>query len=373
MQKPHPVRVIDTEFNFLDYIVDYTSFQFERKLFEIGNFELQLYPKPQNISSLKKGNLIFTDRKHCGIITSIEMTHDKSGVKMIIKGTQLKGILSKRITVPDERADGGYFGYLRYPDAEEPDAPAETIIKSYINSQVINPADENRKFPNMIMIPDLMRGNPMRWSSRFESLDKVLKSIGEYSGTGYDITLNTEQERFVFDVIEKKIKTAGSDNPIIFSADFGNISDVKYSSDNKNFVNSAYAGGAGEDEERFIMTVFPDENIPSGFDRFESWVDCGSIDIPDDLIYEAQHKLTDKIKAESVDASILDSGPFIYGRDWDIGDVVTVQSKRLGVELDTQITAVKEVFEQKKSSLKVTFGTKSKIFLDEIRKTEVVR
>lgn len=372
MQKPHPVRVIDKDFIFLSFISNYTSFQFERKLFDVGNFELHLYPRVEDIQALQIGNIVFTDSNHAGIIAGIESAHDKDGVKLIAKGIQLKGMLSQRITVPDQRADTAYYGYVRYPDVDSPDVPAETIIKAYVNSQAVTPADENRKFPRLVLTPNLQRGILMRWSSRFEGLDKCLKEIGEYSGTGYDITLNTEQECFEFDVIEKKIKTAGSDNPIIFSVDFGNISDVKYKTDIKNYVNAAYAGGAGEDEERFIQTVFPDI-VPSGFNRRESWLDCGSIDNPDDLIYEAKHKLADKIKSESVDTSILDSGPFIYGRDWDIGDVVTVQSKRLSVELDTQITAVKEVFEQKKSSLNVTFGTKSKTLLDEIRKTEVVR
>ncbi len=373
MQKSGYIRVIDRDFNFLAFISDYISFQIERKLFEAGSFELHLYPRQEDLQALQIGNIVFMDSKRAGIITDIEAAHDKNGIKLAVKGTQLKGILNQRVTVPDQRADTAYYGYVRYPDADSSDVPAETVIKAYVNSQAVNPAYENRKFPRLLLTPDRQRGSPMRWSSRFEALDKVFKEIGEYSGMGYDITLNTEQECFEFDVIEKKIKTSGSDNPVVFSVDFGNISDVKYKADVKNYINAAYAGGAGEDEERFILTVFPDSNVPSGFERRESWLDCGSIDTPDDLTYEGKHKLADKKASESVNASVLDSGPFLYGRDWDIGDVVTVKSKRLGVELDTQITAVKEAFEQKKSSINVTFGSKSKTVLDEIRKTEVVR
>lgn len=367
------IRVIDPEFNPLDFISDYISFQFERKLFEVGSFELHLHPRPEDIDALKDGNIIFTDSRHAGIITDVQASCDKSGVKLIVKGKQLKGILSQRVTVPDKRENGAYFGYVRYPDKASPDVPSETIIKAYVDSQAVNPADENRKFPRLVLMPDLWRGVEMRWSSRFERLDETLKKIGEYSGMGYDILLDTAQERFLFDVIEKKDKTLGSDDPIVFSADFGNISDVKYKSDSKSLINAAYVGGAGEDEERFILTVFPSANAPTGFERRELWLDCGSIDTPDALIYEGQHKLADKKRSESVTAAVLDSGPFIYGQDWDLGDVVTVQSKRLGVELDSQITAVKETFEQKKTSVSVTFGSKSKTLLDEIRKTEAIR
>ena len=45
------------------------------------------------------------------------------------------------------------------------------------------------------------------------------------------------------------------------------------------------------------------------------------------------------------DTEILTQGPYHYGQDWDLGDVVTVQNRKWGVTLDSRITEITEVYE----------------------------
>lgn len=161
--------------------------------------------------------------------------------------------------------------------------------------------------------------------------------------------------------------------PITFSTEFFNISEAKYTEDEKNHKNAGYAGGTGEDEERLIYTVFEDDRVPAGFDRREIWLDCGNIDNIDDLIYEANYKLKDHKRVENLTGSAINAGLFKYLKNWDIGNVVTLRSKKLRVSQIKAITEIDESYEAKKISIKPTFGQRKKNILDKIKKMEVVK
>ena len=254
-------------------------------------------------------------------------------------------------------------------------ATAEEIKKHYVEKHAVNPSESNRAFPALNMAPYLGRGMRAVWSERFKRLDETLRDIGEYTGMGYTVTAQLTDERFVFDVIPERIQTAGSEHPVIMSVDFENIENIEYRQDVTRDVTVAYAGGAGEDENRLIQAVSrsPDDAALAGYERREAWQDCGSVDNINDLIYEAQYRLSQMEPSETLTCSVLPNSSFQYLIDWDIGSVVTVQSKELGIEQAKKITSVKEVYERGKVQIIPTFGKRNKNILDEIRKTEVVR
>lgn len=255
------------------------------------------------------------------------------------------------------------------------DATAETLIRHYVRKHATNPSDTRRQFPDLEMAPYQGRGMRTVWSERFKPLDQTLRDIGEHTGMGYKVTVDLENKRFVFDVIPERVQTAGADNPVVMSVDFENIERIEYRDDITNKVTVAYAGGAGEDENRLIQTVSrsPDDAALAGYARRETWQECGSIDSIDDLIYEAQYKLSQMEPSETLTCSVLPNSSLQYLVDWDIGSIVTVQSKALGIEQAKKITSVKEVYERGRVQIIPTFGKRTKTILDEIRKAEVVR
>lgn len=371
--KAPELRIIDTNFQFLSLLGSYSSLQWTRKLYEVGEIEIHAPYSSMGAEFLLPENIVYFDEEHAAILTGTIITESKSGVEVVAKGKQLKGIADFRITVPNAKSEQSYYGYDRYPDTDEPDAPAESVLKHYALAHMITPEDANRAFPNLIMASDLQRGMTMRWSSRFETLSDCLKSIGEWSGIGYDISLDLSNKKFVFDAIVGANRTKGSESPVLFASMFQNVSQTQYTVDEKAWNNAAYAGGNGEDENRLIQAVYQDDKITVGFNRREAWFDCGSIDNVSDLTYEAKYKLKDKMIAENLTGSVTNTGPFLYRRDWDLGDMVTVQNSVIGIELDVRITEVKESYEQGKHSIQPVFGKRTKNILDEIRKNEVVR
>ena len=53
-------------------------------------------------------------------------------------------------------------------------------------------------------------------------------------------------------------------------------------------------------------------------------------------------------------AELMDSGLCRYGRDYDLGDVVTVMADNR--RMDARLTAVEETYENGKRTLRATFG-----------------
>lgn len=367
------IRVMDFSFTFKALLDACSSVQWTRKLWEVGTFEIHIDQKQEGARELQRGRIIFLDTRRAGIIASYEVQESRKGAEVVAKGVELKGLTFRRLTVPGQVQDTQYFGYDRFPALDAPDAAVESVMKYYAGRHMVNPDDPHRAFPGLIIAPDMQRGELTRWQSRFEPLDSVFKEIGEMYGMGYEIRLDLENELFVFDVIPGVDHTSGSASPIIFASGWGNMANVKYSEDESKWANAGYAGGAGEDEARLIQTVYEDDEITAGFDRRETWLDCGSIELVDDLLYEGKYKLKDKALVKALTGDMLPAGPFQYLQDWDLGDMVTVQSQAAGVELDTQITEVKESYEQGRVDVKPTFGKRTKGLLDDIRRIGVVR
>lgn len=367
------LRVINTDFVPLAHIAASSSVQWTRKLYEVGTFEIHTFMHVKGADQLKPDSIVFLDPRRVGIVDYYDADETKRGVPIVAKGKELKEICRWRNTVPSQMEDTQYFGYDRFPALDQPDAAAESIIKHYADRHMVNPDDPNRAFPDLVIAEDILRGQTMRWQSRFEPLTSVFKAIGEITGMGYEVRLDIANEQFVFDVIVGADHTAASDHPVIFATSWGNVSGLKYSEDVSDWANTGYAGGAGESEGRLIQVVYEDDTPQTGWGRRETWLDCGSIEMVDDLLYEGKYKLKDKPRVRGLSGDVIPAGPFKYGEHWDLGDYVTLQSRVSGVEMDTQITEVRESYEKGNIDIKPTFGRRNKYFLDEIKQIGVVR
>ena len=367
------IRIIGTDFTYYGVVSAYKSLIWNRKLYEIGDIELHLHWNDQGAKLLEPGRILFLDEQRAGMIVSTEVTESKNGREMTVNAKELKGIVSDRIVLPGVREEGKFFGYDRFPDVDEPDAYAESVIKHYVSNHMITPEDPNRAYPKLTLGPDQNRGVKMRWQARYDGLDTVLKEIGEWSGMGYEIRLDLDNEEFLFEVIPGENRADGKDaTPVIFSTEFYNLENCKYAVNWKNWRNTGYAGGAGEDEDRLIYTVYENE-AASGFERKEVWLDCGSISDIEDLTYEAKYKLEEKTKDITLNGTVVNAGLFQYRENWDLGDLVVLRDRVLGVKKVERITGIRESYEQGKFDLDVTFGKRQKNIVDEVRKVEAIR
>ena len=100
---------------------------------------------------------------------------------------------------------------------------------------------------------------------------------------------------------------------------------------------------------------------PTGFDRFETFFDCGDLlstetETAISLEQEGQHRLDEYKEIKSLTAEISQAGSFLYGKQWDLGDLVTVIGKRFNLRQNLRVTEIKESYEPKEFRLSVTLG-----------------
>lgn len=371
MQAP-AIRIMDWDFTYRAYIDTYTSLRFGRKLWEIGNFEVHMPADRQGASELQPGRLLYLDNDRAGLIETVEWAEGSGGFTVTASGTELKGILSRRIVVPGQRENEKYFGWDRFPDDGKTTA-AETVMKHYVERHCIRPEDTKRTIERLELAADRRRGPLLNWQSRFDGLDEALAGIGEKAEMGFCIRADPEKTGYIFDIILPRERTASSGTPVIFSTSFGNLAESAYCDDLTALKNAVYAGGAGEDENRLIQVIYPEgsENV-SGLIRRETFVDCGSADI-DTLAADAEQKIKDMTHVTTLSGEILPTGPFAYRKDWDLGDRVTIQNRLMGLQSDMLITEVSESYEVGQTSVAVTFDKRKKNLIDLIRKKEAIR
>lgn len=343
-----PIRILSPQFEPLGEIDNYESLQFIRRFFKVGEFELHININKKYTNKLQENNLIMLGNavNKVGIIMHRENGFDENGEEtdqLIVKGPTLNGITQRRLTMPDTT------GYDRINDN------AETIMKHYVNNNIVNPVDPARKISNVSISTDIKRGIQVPWQTRFEVLSDVLNQIGEWCNLGWDVILDITNQKWVFDVYEGRNLTSGQSilPPVTFSTDFENVKSQHFIDSALNYKNVAYAGGQGEEEERLILQV----GEISGFDRIETFIDCSQAADSIELTTQGQQKLDELKKIKSFEVKILPEGSFIYEKDYDLGDIVTAQSLKWGITMDARIIELKEIYEVDGFNLDATFGT----------------
>jgi hypothetical protein len=350
-----PIRVLTPSFQFLGEIDDYESLQFIRRFHKPGEFELHININKNLTETLQEDNLIVLSPKKVGVIRHRELSRENTE-QLMIKGYTLQGILNRRITVPPA---GQAYDKIK--------ANAETVLKHYVRQNAVEPVDPNRIIPNLIIANDSQRGSIVDWQSRFKNLVDELESISFSAGLGWDVFLDLERQKWVFEIYEPRNLTASQSElpPVVFSVDFDNIKNQVFTDSAINYKNYGYIGGQGEGEDRAVVEV----GSATGLSRIETFIDARDIEDGENLTVRGQQKLQEMQKILSFESEILTYGPFVYEQDWDLGDIVTVQDKKLGITLDTPIPEVKEIYEPGGFRLEVTFGNTVPTLIERIKKT----
>jgi hypothetical protein len=230
----------------------------------------------------------------------------------------------------------------------------ETIMKAFVNHNIVAPTDTGRNISNLIIATDQTRGIDDMWRSRFDILSDKLAEIGQYAKLGWNICIDLETLKFVFDVYTGVNRTANqSENPqVFFSEAFDNVKNQHYVNSVLNTANVGYAGGSGDDENRLIQKI----GTVEGFNRIEQFIDCSDAATVGELLTVGTQKLGELAEIKTFESEIIPDNSFIYEQDYDLGDTVTLISTTWGIQMDTQITSCKETYESGQISLEVTFG-----------------
>lgn len=373
-----PIRIMSRDFELLGETDSYTSLQIERSWYGIGVLEMRINRHNKHVEQLQRGNIIFPHNQlHKGyVIRYKEIELDERGKiteNWVIRAQSLKAWFTQRLTFPPE--------HTAY-DSKSGDA--ESVMRHYVVNNVIDPADEDRVLPGVVLEDNLHRGDHIEWQSRYKVLAEELEEIGFQSGLGWNIDIDYENERYIFRVLEGRNLVASQSElpPVICSPEFGTLGELRYTESELEYKNYAVVAGQGEGVERRIVHV----GDCAGFERYELFVDARDVEeetydddetepkprpeeeIVADLINRGEQKLKEHEQEIYVEGQTLSESRLVYEQDYDLGDVVTLQNKDWGITLDARITEVKEIYESgRPRRLELTFDNDKPTLVTKIK------
>lgn len=353
------LRILSPDLWLLAEIDDYEYLSLRRSYHIFGKFELRINSNKKHVDKLQKNNLIMLDNDphRVAIIQHREIGLDEDGKKSeqwIITGSTLETVTKQRVVIPVA------------PNTHDSiEGNGETAMKHYINNHLVNPVDPKRKMPNLVIAPDLQRGKPMKYASRYGNLSEDLESLSKISGMGWEIHLDLTNRQWVFDCYEGVDRTTNQSivPPIIFSTDFGTLKGASFAESILDYKNIVYVAGAGEGATREVAEVGTGE----GLTRYEKFTDASNTE---DLTLQQQgeNELKELKETMTFDASIeTRHSPFEYEKDWFIGDIVTVVHKEWGVVMHARVTSVLETYDSSGANIEVEFGKGKTTIISKIK------
>ena len=342
------INIIDREFNFLGQIDEYESFIPAKKWHGIGNFELHLNINNTHAEHLQKENIIFIDEEKAYVILYREI--DSVTNKLVVKGLELKSYLGRWVVYPPT-------GYANY----RVNSNVETIIKEYVTATLAR-----KGIANIVVADDLGRGDKTVYQSRYKNLADELEKLSLASNLSWDIALDLDNKRFIFDVVEGRDVTVNQDilPPAIFSIEYDNIAEQQLIDSKLDYRNTAIVAGQGEGVDRAITVVGDSQ----GYDSFEAFVDARDIEDDNDLPARGTQKLSETQEILTFDSQVLTDKNLVYEEDFRLGDIVTIQNSGWNITTDRRITEATEVYESTGFRLDVAFGESLPTIIDLVKK-----
>jgi len=377
-----PVRIIDTDFNLLGEINEYTSLIINRKWHGVGMLELRVNRHAVGAEHLKKGLILFPfDNTHkVFVIRHMEIELDERGritENWFIRAPHIKSMAQKRLTIPEEGQTHDEFK-----------GHAAEVMKMLFDRHLVNPTNPDRKFPFVSVTDEVFKlgdkEEPFEWQSRFKEVAEELEEIGLITGIGWTVNLDFSQRKMVFSprIGKDRGYNQSENSPMLFSPEWKTLHTLSFTDSDLDYKNVAIVAGQGEGVDRKTTTV----GEAKGVDRFEMFVDARDVenevrpeegdpyprpeeDIIADLKKRGEQKLEERKQVLHMEGKALPHESFVYEKDWDLGDIVTVRDLEWGVTMDARITEVNEVYEGGRPPvIEPIFGNDKPTLLNQIKR-----
>ena len=348
--------ILNRNFEKQGVIDEIKSLIWHRKYNAAGAFQLIVPASDNNLELIQRQNLIHKpDADEAGVIDTFYIKEDEGGVETIeASGYFLTGLLSRRV-VPQQTT---FYDTYR------------NIMHSLVDSNAVNVAAK-RVIPGLRM-PTLEAETAAK--QRLQVTGKNLLTYLEALSTAGDVGFKILYKRsyMEFYTYTGLDKSAGqSVNPrVVFSEEYDNLTASEYAYSEVSKVTSAYVAGEGEGLDRTIVEV---DDGSTGWDRFEAFVDDRSSREEGMTDAEYLEMLASKgweaqtPAAENFSGSTIDSRTTIYKKDWDLGDIVTVFSKRWNKKISVRITEIEEVDEESGSRVVIYVGPTEPMITDVLK------
>lgn len=331
--------IYDTDFVLKKILDSYLSSIWTVRYDQYGDFEICAPYSKDIFDEIKLDDYIMRpDSDRMMVVEDIQIDTDAEGGNQIIfSGRSIESILDRRVLFDQTIVVGN----------------TQDGVKFLLDGNAISPSDEKRKLPIVFRKNEDSAVTSLETAYQFsgETLYEAIEALCVEGSIGFRLIPDLNAKNFIFElysgVDRSYYQTA---RPyVVFSPGFDNIITSNYMSSKKEYKNVAYAAGEGEGSERTVISVYSGETEASGLSRRELYVDAGSVssttsdgqitesDYLDQLASRGSEEL-EKVKSTTYFEGEVDtSRQFVYGVDFEIGDIVQLQNE-YGIEGCARIT-----------------------------------
>lgn len=327
--------------------------------FGVGDFEITDAATPEIINLLKAGRYITRpNNDDVGIIEKIYIPDSaETGLQITASGRFVKSLLERRL-IYNLLGSSNKATILR--------GNVENAVRNVVKNNAIACPFDSRRNIELLALGDAANitavivdanGNAAEKQVSYENLLTYTDSILEEYGIGAKCILRNGI--FLYTLYAGTDRSTGNSaglKPVIISKEFDNLTSSEYTYDESTERNVALIGGEGEGIERFYSLI----GSASDLQRREIFIDAASIskkykDENDeeqtytDAVYKSmldakgKQDIAPLVKTETFDGVIdATNGNYIYGRDFFLGDIVTVQNNDIGKYINVRISEALE-------------------------------
>ena len=319
------VFILDKSYQALAVLDTFQSRIWTDRYNKYGDFEVYIPAIMPVCSFLEEGLYLYapdqSDRMM--IIEDIQLKCDPDeGDFYTVTGRSLESILTRRVI----------WGY------KELKGNLQDGIKALLNENVINPTNTARKIPNFeFKASEDTRITSLELEAQYfgDNLYDAIAAICEEKSLGFRVLPNFTNAGLIFELFKGTERALDqTENPyIIFSPDFDNFLSSNYIETTSSYKNVALVGADGEGADRKSVDAFDGDTEPSGLDRRETYMDAYGVSKDEETTEDEYNKqlkqkgleeLADLKVTKAFEGEIDSTRQFVYGRDYNIGDVVQV-------------------------------------------------
>jgi hypothetical protein len=229
--------------------------------------------------------------------------------------------------------------------------PAETVAKEYVNENIgpsatSPPRDYDGVMPGLTIEADAGTGATWEGGRAKQNLLDVAVELAEYAPADFMVEgtgAATFEFRWRMDQWgdDKTWGNAAGIPPVVFDGRLGNARNTLYEYNRKNEINTVHVLGQGSGEDRRIVTRTSGAESDSPWSHRAVCRDARNTYSTEGLNRKGDEVL-DKMRSRiQTQVDVAQTPATRFGRDWDIGDLVTVRyrgfsvaQKIIGVRVD---------------------------------------
>ena len=360
--------ILNKSFQRVAVIDRYSSVVWTKRYWDCGDFQLQIPADPELLQYLQNEYYVVrNDDDTTMIIKRIEVKTDaENGNYFMISGKSAENILSYRVVANSEGfgTDNASFMCNRLIMIETNRIPEDM---KYADREI----DIIKNIDYMFEQLDFKIWNTFQ----YENLMTAVFSLCKQYGFSFKFILTENKDGFDIHFFRGKDRTIQQTEnpPVIFSPSYYNLINSQYVSDSSEDKTMAFIAGEETDGVRiFVWThrtyeTSQEDDVPKQLDRREIFFDAKNLRSKKDdgqvmpfheyisfLRAKGKEELFEKLTIEGLSCEVDTALQFIYRRDWDLGDIVSVETE-YGVRANARIVEVIESDDQNGYKVTPTF------------------